>query len=136
MKNQPQNLEFSVEINSIGGDKEQVDDETRELYGELLEVELASVELANNQMPPEKTKAIDSVLLGTIAISVAPIMITKLLEFLLAWAMRREGRVVKLKMQSKTNSVEIEMPMTMSPDDLKIWIAELNESLSSKKRSR
>ena len=47
-----------------------------------------------------RSGAKDRLLLGMLAVSVGPVLLPKFLDFLHAWSMRREGRTVKVKLQT------------------------------------
>ena len=78
---------------------------------------------------------IDPVLLGVLAVGVGPIVLTKVLEFLHAWAMRREGRVVKIRIQAgPDSSLEVEVPAIMPRSEVKTWINTVSEALNEKRK--
>ena len=119
-----------------GGDEE-LDQLTRQLRQELLEAGAESAELVRQGKAPAGAKAgLDPVVLGALLVAVAPMAMTKLLEFLQAWAMRREGRTVKLNIQDADGaSVQMEVPQTMSPSEVKSWLETIDEALSSTKKT-
>lgn len=113
---------------------EELDRLTRQLRDEILEIEVESVELVKGPQAPEGTKSVDPVILGTLIVAVGPTVLTKFLEFLHAWEMRREDHTVKLKIQTADGAmVEVEVPETMSPAEIKERINLLNETLQKKK---
>ena len=114
-----------------GGDEE-LDLLTRQLRQELLEAGAESAELVKQGKAPPGAKAgPDTVVLGGLLLAVAPMVMTKLLEFLQAWAMRREGRMLKLNLQTADGaSVQIEVPQTMSRSEVKRWLDTINEALT------
>lgn len=115
-------------------DAEELDRLTRQLRAEILELEVESVEPMKGAPAPEGTKGVDPMILGALVVAVGPTTLTKLLEFLHAWAMRREDRTVKLKIQTEGGAMlEVEVPATMSPAEVKQWVNSLNETLEKKK---
>ena len=79
---------------------------------------------------PAGTKSIEPVMLGFLVVSLGPTVLTKFLDFLHAWAMRREDRIVKLKFQSKAGElIELEVPATMERGDVEKWIKMVSESV-------
>ncbi len=74
----------------------------------------------------------DALALGLLTLTLIPSMLPKFLDFLHAWAMRRENRHIKVKIQLSDKSVEIEVPQTSSPDEIKKWMELANDSLSAK----
>ena len=79
-------------------------------------------------------KDIDPLLFATLSISLAPVVTTKFFEFLNAWAMRRENRLIKIKIQlSKDKFIEFEGSETMSKKDVENWILAVEKALNTKK---
>ena len=128
-------VELIVQVELVDSSDEEIDQETRRLRNEivdLLDVESATLQTEQSSAPPG-TKPIDPVTLGVLIVAVAPIAVTKFLEFLQAWAMRREGRTVKIKIQNAKGSlIEIEVPATTSTAEIQKWIGLIKESLVEK----
>lgn len=103
---------------------------TRQLYSELQDLDLESVALVKQDSAPQGAKLGDPVLLGTLAVAVGPLVLSKLLEFLHAWAMRGEGRTIRIKIELADRSLEAEVPATMSRTEVQIWINGLREALT------
>lgn len=128
-------LEVVAQIKVENGDDEELDRLARQLLSEIQELDVDSVKLAPADSVPQGAKVIDTVLIGTVLVSVGPLVLTKLLELLHDWAVRREGRTVKLKMRNQAGaSVEIEVPASMQPSEVKSLISAVNETLVSGKR--
>jgi hypothetical protein len=131
------NLDLIVQLTARGTDSEELDSLLRQLRQELLEAGIASAPLLSNAEQPQGTKGLDPVVLGALAIAIGPTLVTKLLEFLHAWALRREGRVVKIKLQNESGAaVEIEVPTALSPAEVKTWIVMTSEALSKHKHKK
>lgn len=82
------------------------------------------------------SKNLDPVILGALTLTIIPTILTKFLEFLHAWSMRRENRHLKIKLQLPNKaSLEIEIPQTSSPEELKKWIDLTRQSLLNSGRS-
>lgn len=123
-------VKLSVQLTLEDGDEAQVDSLTRSLRQEILELDVESAEMASEGEVPEGTKALDMVLLGTLMVAVAPIVVTQLLEFLQAWTMRREGRTLKVRVETPEGSaVEIEVPETTSREEVQTWIETVRTGL-------
>lgn len=130
-----QAFEMLVHVGLESGDNEEIDLLTRELRSELLEMDVDSVNLVPAEAAPQGSKVIDPVLLGVLAVGVGPIVLTKVLEFLHAWAMRREGRVVKIRIQAgPDSSLEVEVPAIMPRSEVKTWINTVSEALNEKRK--
>ncbi len=78
-------------------------------------------------------KDIDPLIFATLSLSLAPIVTTKFFEFLHAWSMRRENRLIKIKIQlGKDKFIEFEGPETMSKKDVDGWILSVEKAIKSK----
>ena len=127
-------VQVDVRIELKHDDPVKLDRLTRQLRSELINNGILSVKFREQDEKEEGTKAIDPVVLGALIIASAPSIITKILEFLHAWAIRREDRVVKVKIQTQAgNIVEIEVPETMSQDKVKEWIDMVNSTIKKNK---
>lgn len=79
-------------------------------------------------------KDIDPLIFATLSVSLVPLAATKFFEFLNAWALRRENRLIKIKIQlGKDKVVEFEGSETMSKKEVEAWIRTIEKSLQSKK---
>jgi len=123
-----------VQVEAAEEDAEVVDAITRQLHDEIQDLDIESAELIKLGSVPQGAKPVDPVVLGALAVTVGPLVLTKVLDFLHAWAMRREDRNVKIKIQSADKSLEVEVPTTMSPDETKAWINALKGTLISSKK--
>lgn len=129
---QESSIQIQILLND-NKDDEKTDMVSRQLKRELLEFGFENLAFVSDGNLPEYAKGIDHVILGTLLISVSPIMLTKFLDFLHAWALRQENRVIKIKIQTKANQViEVEVPETMSPDEVKKWIGEIKSTVNQK----
>jgi hypothetical protein len=108
------------------------------LREEIQELEVESAELASGGQTPEGAMAgMDPVLLGVVLVTVGPTVLTHFLEFLHDWAMRREGRKLKVRIETPEGSaVEIEVPETTSREELIQWIETVRAALPKAKRSK
>lgn len=130
-------LELIIALDVQDGNPEDVDRLTRQLLTEIRSLEVESVALAKDDAAPTGTKSIDPVLVGALVIAIGPTLLTKFLEFLHDWAMRREGRTIKLKVQRSNNdSIEIEVPATMSQPEVQKWVESVNELLNKPKHKK
>jgi len=122
-----------VQVELEDGDPEELDSVTRQLRDEIQEMNVDSVRMATIGSAPEGTKSVDPVMLGALAVAVGPTFLTKLLEFLQDWVMRRENRTVKIKVQDKDGALlEVEIPATMPLAEAKDLIETMQETLAKK----
>lgn len=78
-------------------------------------------------------KDIDPLAFATLTVAVAPVVVTKFFEFLNAWALRRENRHVRIKLQlGKDKSIEFEGSETLSKEDVEKWIRVLDGAMKKK----
>ena len=86
-------------------DVERVDALTRRLMRDLRDLGAESVEMTAAEPPLEGAKSPGAFTLGALALVAAPTFLPKLIEFMQAWTLRGENRVVKIK---TPNGVEVE----------------------------
>lgn len=78
-------------------------------------------------------KDIDPLAFATLTVAIAPIVVTKFFEFLNTWALRRENRHVRIKLQlGKDKSIEFEGSETLSKEDVEKWIRILDGAMKKK----
>ena len=130
-------VQLQIQIQLENDDQQELDRQARQLLQEMrTNPDVASSDLLSSGLAPDGTKAVDPLLLGALVIAIAPTVTDKVLEFLHAWMMRREGRTVKIKIQTaKDASIELEMPERMSQTDLKKLIKIVSETLAKGKEA-
>ncbi len=78
-------------------------------------------------------KDIDPLAFATLTVAIAPVVVTKFFEFLNTWALRRENRHVRIKLQlGKDKSIEFEGSETLSKEDVEKWIRVLDGAMKKK----
>jgi hypothetical protein len=126
-------IPLTIQVALKDGDAEELEALTRQLRDELRELDVERVEPVTGSALPEGAKGVDPMLLGMLAVWAGPVVLPKFLEFLHSWAMRREGRTVKVKLQTAEGAaLEVEVPATMSPAEVKTWIRTVSEALAQK----
>jgi hypothetical protein len=124
---------FFLAISSQGSTPEELDQMTRQLRSELMELEVESVDLVGAKEIPKGAKAGEVLELGTLAVAVLPVFIPKIIEYLQSWSLRAESRKVSVKAQVGDRSIEIEYsPAALSPDGLKNLVETLTGALEGK----
>jgi hypothetical protein len=124
---------FFLAISSQGSTPEEVDQMTRQLRSELMELEVESVDLVGAKEIPKGAKAGEVLELGTLAVAVLPVFIPKIIEYLQSWSLRAESRKVSVKAQVGDRSIEIEYsPAALSPAGLKNLVETLTGALEGK----
>ena len=106
-------------------DAEELDRLTRQLLGEIRELEVESAELVTAGAAPEGTRSAEVVTMGALAVAVLPTVLPKLIELVQAWIMRGQGRTVKFKGRLGIGEIEIE---GATPAELKALLAALSTS--------
>jgi len=89
-------LELTIFIEDADSDAERLDTLTTYLQRDLRELGVDSVERSTAGAAPEGAKG-DPFTLGALALVVVSDLLPQLLEFLQAWSLRGEQRVVKIK---------------------------------------
>lgn len=115
---------LSLQIQTINNDNEADDQNTRLLFNEIKEETLVSfINYQPSGAQPDNTKGVDPLITGALVVALAPTALSKFLEFLHAWTLRREGRTIKIKVKNETgNALEIEVPQVTSKEEVKAWI--------------
>jgi hypothetical protein len=123
-----QKIELNLQTSVGNPDAHELDRETRHLIKELHNLNFHVIIDLPSDIAPEKTKTVDPVIVGAIIVALSPTFITKLLEFLHAWCMRREGRSIKIKIQlDEKRLIEIDVSETMPIEELKKRIDAIRE---------
>ncbi|MBI5294315.1 MAG: hypothetical protein HY869_02485 [Chloroflexi bacterium] len=98
-----------------------------------LEKELAQNVGGIHRQAADGHKDIDPLAFATLTVAIAPIVVTKFFEFLNTWALRRENRHVRIKLQlGKDKSIEFEGSETLSKEDVEKWIRVLDGAMKKK----
>jgi len=127
------NLEVFIGVED--GDKQELQETTLQLLDELRYFDIESADLIAIGQAPQGSKVVDPVILGAIAVAVGPMVLTKILEFIHIWSLRREGRRIKIKIQTDAStSLEIDVPGVMSPVEVKNWIDTLSKTINTKRQ--
>jgi len=114
-------------------DDEELDRVTRQLREELGDLDgVEPVKPAEAGTVPEGAKSAEAMTLGALAVTILPSVIPKLIDFLRDWSMRGENRMVKIETRIGDRSVNVEVPRTMSPDELKGLVDMLAGALTGK----
>jgi hypothetical protein len=122
---------LTLQIQSEDNDPERLDLLTRQLRGELLDLQVESADFIHKDQLPEGVKALDAVTLGALAVAVLPSFLPKLVDYLQSWTLRGEGRKVKVKSQVGDRSIELEYsPEAMSQQELKTLVETLTNALT------
>jgi len=110
----------------IGAGEDATDEEldrlARQLRDELQELSVESAELAESGPAPKGSKSAEAVTAGAIAVAVLPTFLPKLVDFVQAWALRGQNRMVKFKGKVAGQDVEFEG----SAEDLKALLKTLS----------
>jgi hypothetical protein len=107
---------------------------TYQLIDEMRELDIESVESLREKQSPQGAKAADPVTLGAMAVAVLPVVVPKLVEFLRDWSLRGANRTVKIETQIGNRSVKVEIPQSMSAEELKKLVDMLTGAMEKKAR--
>jgi hypothetical protein len=107
-------IPLTIQVALKDGDAEELEALTRQLSDELRELDVERVEPVAGGAPPGGAKGVE-MLVGALVVSVGPVLLPKFLDFLNAWAMRREGRTVKVRLrQADGAEFEVDASDTVS----------------------
>jgi hypothetical protein len=110
---------------------DELDEVVRRLRSDLAELDVQSVDLVRDGQVPAGAKSAEAVTLGSLAVVLLPSVLPKVVEFLQTWFLRGENRRVKLKLQVRDNSVEVEYaPGATSASDVERLVAKLTGAMS------
>ncbi len=113
-------------------DADELDRITRRLMTELENLEVESVTPVGDPSLIPGAKGADPVTIGALLIIVLQAALPKVLEFIQAWSLRNVGQTVKVKVQAKNRSVEVEYPKGMTPVDAQNHIQMVIDTLNNK----
>lgn len=132
-----ESIPLTLQVALKDGDAEELDALTRQLSEELRELDIERVEPVSGESTPEGAKGVDPMLLGWLAVWAAPIVLPKFLEFLHAWAMRREGRTVKVRLrQADGAEFEVDASDTVSMEKIQQLVSLSGKTLAHKPASK
>lgn len=130
-------IRFEINITSRYEDSEKLDSITRLLRSEIRNLNVAETNPVLSKEISLGAKTTDPVIIGALIVTLIPSVLTKFLEFLHDWAMRKEIKVIKIKIQTDADkSIEIEVPMTTSHTELQAWIKVVQDTLRESKRNK
>jgi len=125
----PVHLTLSIEA-SEQADQDRLDQLTRQLRNEIMEMDVESVELERGRVAPQGAKSVELIAIGRLLIDVVPGVLPSLIAFLKSWTSRDTDRKVKIKAQFGDRSLEVEYsPKDVSQDELALFADKLMSSL-------
>jgi hypothetical protein len=122
----PDRVELTLVVKPGESDPDELDLATRGLLAELQELPLESAALAPAGELPPGAKAGDAITLGALTLSLAPVVVPALVEFLKSWLARREGRSVVIRKKRGGTATEIEIKSPMSESAIAALIKQLS----------
>jgi hypothetical protein len=122
---------LTIQLNSgEAGDGEELDQQARRLLSEIQELEVETAELVKSGDPPKGAKSGEVVTLGTLAVTLLPVVAPLVIESLQKWSRRAENRTIRIKAQVEDRSIEVEYsPAAMSTNELKRLLNTLTEAI-------
>jgi hypothetical protein len=110
-------------------DPEVIPQWTMDLKNEMVSTNLIDIIPTESLISPSGTKGIDP-MIAAISFSMLSNSLPQILVFLHDWALRREGRVLKIKIQSKKDKfIEMEIPTALSKKEVKDWIETIQSAM-------
>jgi len=118
-----------LRVDDISADTEKVNRWVIDLQTEIQETDLVTIEPRRFDIDLSGTKGVDPVT-AAIGFSMLSSSLPQILTFLRDWALRREGRVLKIKIQSKKDRfIEMEIPTAISKKEVKEWIETVQSAI-------
>lgn len=89
-------ITLAVAVTEAYSNHERLDELTGRLIRDLRELGVESIGRPSGDAVPEGAKG-DPITLGTLALTIVPVLLPGLVEFLQAWVVRGENRTVKIR---------------------------------------
>jgi hypothetical protein len=119
-----------VEVLLDGGDTNELDALTRQLRMEMAELNIDAIESVSAGPAPQGTKAVDLLVIGQMAVTLAPTIVPALFGLLKSWVERKPSTPVKIKVRVGRRTAQIEYdPTRTSAKDLEAIMKALNKSV-------
>ncbi len=124
--------ELFIELSLDGGNDAELDELTRQLMAEVEDLRVDSVEQVSAGDAPDGTKAVDMLVIGQMAVSLAPTIIPPLFELLKSWVERKPSTPVKIRVKVGKRTALIEYdPTRTSAQELEVLVKTLSRSLKA-----
>lgn len=128
-------LILNIEIQMPNFENDYITLSTRQLLADIKKFDVKSADLVKRETNAVGSKSVDPVVIGAVVITLLPNTLAQVLQFLHDWSLRKEGRTIKIKVQSKDGAiVEIEVPETISPVEVNRWISMVKKQVVKTKR--
>jgi hypothetical protein len=121
-----EHIQLTLVVGQPDADPDELDQTTRRLRAELRDLSVDSVSPATAGELPAGAKGGDAVTLGALAISLAPVVVPALIEFLKNWMARKEGRTVVIRRKRGSVSTEIEIKAPLDPSEISALVKRLS----------
>ena len=119
-----------VELSVDGGDPAELDELTRQLAGELNDLNVDDVIQVSEGDAPSGSKALDMTQIGQLAVTLAPSVVGPLFDLLKSWVQRKPSTPVKVRVRVGKRTAQIEYdPTQTSAKDLEALIKTLNKTI-------
>ncbi len=128
----PRPMELAVTLDAgPEADDQELDRLARQLHGEIEQLHVESVSLKSGGAAPPGTMAGEEITIGSLIVSLASAgVFTALIEMLKGWALRKEGRTIKIKAQVEGRSIEVEYsPTATSQEDMTRFVESIIRTL-------
>jgi hypothetical protein len=122
-----QPVELLIKLSTPGEEPSVLDEATRQLKEEIAGLPVDAIESVAAGAAPNGAKGSETAMLGELAVTLSPAIITFVFELLKLWADRRLTAPVKIRVKVKpSTSQEIEYdPVRMTPKQVKALIKQL-----------
>ncbi len=125
--------ELQISLSVPDGDPAEIDKLTRALRSEIEQLDVETVEAVSAGPVPEGAKAADWQMIGQMAVTLAPVVITPLFELVKSWIQRQPSVPVKITITAGKRVSEVEYdPTKTSEEDLRKLIKTLQASPKKK----
>lgn len=132
MADQRGTIALQINVNAERAASE-IDELTRSLLREIdRDIPVETAMLAT-QRSPEATRSGEAVTIGVIVLTILPVFLDKLVDFILSWTQRNTESKVTLSISTKSGRINVEYdPKKMSREELKKIIKDAKSNMRLK----
>jgi hypothetical protein len=111
-------IEMCIILMPKSDEAEQIQDYTYSLYNDIQEIGVEKISLSRKEVYATGEKSIDPITLGTILLTISPLVLTSLLQLIHDWSLRHKDQTIKISYKNrKGEELKIELPVDMSKQD-------------------
>lgn len=114
--------QLTIQIDGSSISERRLNDITMKLKNELSHLRPLTIDLPRAQNVPEGAMSAEIFTIGTIILTVLPVMIPPAIEYLRDWCLRNANRTITIKRRSGEEEIEVSFPGDLSSEHLQKFI--------------